>query len=190
MMARVCWRLTFVCHLLTEGQGCTCLRRAHDLDLQSKRRSPPPKLEQEQGGAHTCLSQLGPPAWLLHTAPCIHTAHNRPAGLGRGHQHADLPKSNGKYTPAAASCTGMNAGRPPTSPTAVQSHPGKRARLRDMGLWAVDPPEFYQGSFVTVELFGVPEASGVKPAGWPHGAIVGRSIRLNSSKTVLWNRLV
>lgn len=39
-----------------------------------------------------------------------------------------------------------------------QSHPGKRARLRDMGLWAVDPPEYYQGSFVTVDLFGTPEA--------------------------------
>ncbi|PRW61069.1 hypothetical protein C2E21_0568 [Chlorella sorokiniana] len=38
-----------------------------------------------------------------------------------------------------------------------KSHPGKRARLRDMGLWVVDPPEFFQGSFVTVDLFGTPE---------------------------------
>ncbi len=31
--------------------------------------------------------------------------------------------------------------------------PGKRARLRDMGLWMADPPEYYsQGSFLTVDL--------------------------------------
>jgi hypothetical protein len=31
--------------------------------------------------------------------------------------------------------------------------PGKRARLRDMGLWVVDGPAYYrEGSFVTVDL--------------------------------------
>lgn len=43
------------------------------------------------------------------------------------------------------------------SSTRLQSHPGKRVRLRDMGLWAVDPPEYFQGAFVTVDLFGTPE---------------------------------
>ncbi|KAI7844886.1 hypothetical protein COHA_001538 [Chlorella ohadii] len=64
-----------------------------------------------------------------------------------------------------------------------KSHPGKRARLRDMGLWAVDPPEFYQGSFVTVELFGVPEASGLQQA------YVGMALAVASNRSFIMPQL-
>ena len=38
--------------------------------------------------------------------------------------------------------------------------PGKRARLRDLGLWAVDPPAYYEsGDFVAVDL-QLPEVGG------------------------------